>query len=390
MRTKQMTRVAFLQYGDFAETFHRRAEGLAETYRDQWRSDDFIADIAEHGHVTIYCLKGESAEHPLTDRLTVVHLPLAGTDDAGTVARILADRPDILICRTPHRPVLEAARKAGIPTLPIFADLFERGGLRSRLRHFRLARALSGPNVVCVGNHNLNASRSLVRAVGVAPDRVVPWDWSRLPLAETPKVPPSDGLSIFYAGNLSETKGVGDLLHALARLRASGVPATLALAGGGDTEFWKRLADNLRLEAEAVRFLGRISHREVAGHMRSCDVVVVPSRPAYPEGLPNTIYEALAARGPLVMSDHPAFAGRLEPDRQCLVFRAGDPADLAGALQRLATDPALFARLAGSAEAALDDLYFGTEWTELVSLYLSDPQNRTGWVTARSLARLKA
>jgi len=44
--------------------------------------------------------------------------------------------------------------------------------------------------------------------------------------------------------------------------------------------------------------------------MRSADAIVIPSRHEYPEGLPLTIYEALAARTPIVASDHQCFSAR--------------------------------------------------------------------------------
>ena len=50
--------------------------------------------------------------------------------------------------------------------------------------------------------------------------------------------------------------------------------------------------------------------------MSAHDIVIVPSRHDYPEGLPMTIYEALAMRTPLVVSDHPMIkAGLGNPGR---------------------------------------------------------------------------
>jgi hypothetical protein len=46
------------------------------------------------------------------------------------------------------------------------------------------------------------------------------------------------------------------------------------------------------------------------------------------------------------------------------------------------------ARLSAAAPAALERLYIGLEWPDLVTRFLTDPENRTDWVKAHSLAGL--
>jgi glycosyltransferase involved in cell wall biosynthesis len=116
----------------------------------------------------------------------------------------------------------------------------------------------------------------------------------------------------------------------------------------------------------------------------------VPSRHDYAEGLPNTLCEALASRTPVVFSDHPAFASRLQADRDGVIFRAGDPAALAQAVQRLRATPDLQRRLSESAPEALASLRFGMDWGALIRQYLDDPTDKTDWVAQNSLPRLLA
>jgi glycosyltransferase involved in cell wall biosynthesis len=131
-----------------------------------------------------------------------------------------------------------------------------------------------------------------------------------------------------------------------------------------------------------------IPNADVRRRMREHDAVVVPSRHSYAEGLPNTIYEALASRSPLVISDHPAFQGRVMPETECLVYRAADPADLARALALLAAEPAFYRALSENSVQALDGLYVGMEWARLIEAFVEDPENRGGWVQANSLKAL--
>ncbi|WP_339947506.1 glycosyltransferase family 4 protein [uncultured Albimonas sp.] len=301
-------------------------------------------------------------------------------------------KPDAVISRLPHPATLEMARKREIPALPAFVHLFERRFLREWRFRRRLAHAIGGANVPCVANHSLNASRSVVNALGVSAEKVVPWDWSRIPVQAVAKPGPVDPAAptAFYAGALSEEKGVGDCLEAMARLDGtSGPRLTMTFAGPGDLERWRQTADRLGL-ADRAMFLGSVPNDEVRQLMAAADMVVVPSRHAYAEGLPNTIYEGLASRSALLISDHPAFKGRLQPDRDCLEFRSSDPASLAAAVRRLCAEAELYATLSGHAPSALGSLYVGLPWTDLIERFVQDPTGATGWVGRHSLASIEA
>lgn len=138
----------------------------------------------------------------------------------------------------------------------------------------------------------------------------------------------------------------------------------------------------------AASFIGTIPNEEVRRRMQQHDFVIVPSRHSYAEGLPNTICEGLASRSPLIVSDHPAFAGRLKPDRECAAFSASDPEALADCVARLCADQALYAALSANAPEALAGLHVGVEWRELMTMFLRDPRNSSGWVARHSLKAL--
>ena len=54
-----------------------------------------------------------------------------------------------------------------------------------------------------------------------------------------------------------------------------------------------------------LNFLGLVGNNDVFSMMTAADLIVVPSRTAYPEGFPLTMFEAIASRTPIVCSDHP-------------------------------------------------------------------------------------
>jgi glycosyltransferase involved in cell wall biosynthesis len=379
-------RIVFVQTGDFAEAFHRFAAGEPEAYRDQKTSVDFVASLAATHEVTTVCTGDTHSRETLAHNLNTITIPRAEISSGATAAMMRDLAPDRLILRSPFLPIARLAKAQGWPTLPSFADLFQRGGPRSWLRHHRMRSALSGPRIPCVANHSLNASRSVVDVLGLPQTKVVPWDWSKLTPNLNAKTAPADPTAprLFYAGVLSVEKGVGDCLHALRLLHDRGLKATLSLAGKGDLQKWRDEAQTLGL-SDAVTFLGLIANTDVRTRMAEHDMIVVPSRSSYPEGLPNTIYEALASRSALILSDHPAFAGRIAQGVGAAVFRGGDPVSLADEVCALINSPGRYAALSKAAPDTLNALYIGVEWSELIRLFLDDPTDQTGWVAIHAL-----
>lgn len=381
--------LVIFQHGNFPAGWERWVAGGVETYRDQHRTTEFIASLADQMNVSVVASAEKEEEFQLSQSLQA----LCGPRSALTRERVsgIFDevKPEYVVCRYSNLDVFRECRKRNIPCLPSLADIFSNSRVRETIYNFRLRHAFLNEIIPCVSNHSLNASKSLATTLRIPKSKIVPWDWSRVPVNETPKSSASEdgSLKVFYAGKLIEEKGVGDCLGALARLMDSGVSVSMTFVGPGNETEWIARAEALGV-ADRANFLGRISNSEVHQLMRSHDAVIVPSRHAYPEGLPNAIYECLASRTPLIISDHPAFRGRLKPDNQCLVFEAGNVQALAGTLQRLLTDSALYGQLSANSLQGLDGLYIGMEWTRLVTTFLDDPRNRTGWVQTNSLAAL--
>lgn len=381
--------VLFVQTGNFGDAYRRFAEGGAETYRDQRASVDFVAGLAPAAKVTTFALGAETYRDELAANLW----SMGGTRAAMRTDQIsgLFDETGVthLIMRTPHVGFLQEAARRGTFVLPSFADMFAKGGPRTRYGNWTLRRALQKCQTPCFSNHSLSASRSLVEVLGLAPERVVPMDRNKLPLGGEAKTGVADPLApkAFYAGVLSEEKGVGDCFEAIAMLRKDGVTLSMSLAGRGDMAKWQARADMLGI-GEQITFLDTIPNAQVRTEMRAHDFVIVPSRHSYAEGLPNTLCEGLVSRSVVVISDHPAFAKRLQADKDCLIFPAGNAAALAACLQRGISDRDLYARLSQNAPAAHDQLYIGMEWTALVTAFLDDPKDHTGWVAPNSLKTL--
>lgn len=393
--------LAIFQYGDLRAACARFDAGGDETYLDQRRAVAFLRDLARRQPVTVVSVSDDPHDEVIEGDLRSVGAAAREVFSPGFAARQLARlRPDIAIAALPEPDLIGALCRAGLPVFACFADvmrpvrpseLTSRDGLRRLRRNARLRRLLAGPSITAVGNHSLSASRSLHRVLGLDPARIVPWEWSRLEAQPEPKAPRANHgpMRVFFAGTLMRAKGVGDLLEAMAILGRAGKAWQAEIAGNGpDRPALEARARALDLDGR-VTFLGTIPHDEVRARMRAADAVAVPSHHDYAEGLPNVIFEALAARTPLILSDHPAYADRLREGDGALVIPQRDPAALAAALTRLQAQPELAARLSGNAAATLDRLYVGMSWYDALSAFVADPGDRTGWVARNSLARLE-
>jgi glycosyltransferase involved in cell wall biosynthesis len=381
-----MNSILIVQHGHFAQAYRRFADGGPETYRDQRISVDFVAGLAPAARVTTLTLGDQVYREELADNLWAQGIGRRDLTADGITRIIETTAPTHVIMRTPHLEMLRDVQRRGLWLLPVFADIFMPGGLRGWLHHRRLRRTLLAARAPCISNHSLNASRSLVDTVGIPAHRIVPWDWSKVPLAGPPKTGIADPArpTAFFAGNMTEKKGVGDCLEAIAALKAQGLTLTMRFAGKGDLAPWQAQAQALGI-ADQVAFLGMIPNGDVRREMHAAGFVIVPSRHSYAEGLPNTIYEGLASRSVLIISDHPAFAGRLRANEDALIFPAENPQALATCIAQATRDADLYRRISRNSENAHDSLYLGMEWTALVSAFLRDPGNATGWAAEGAL-----
>lgn len=246
------------------------------------------------------------------------------------------------------------AIKQGIQVLPVWAQYFHEGSRDGR--HARkVVRLLTQPAITVCSDHNYPASRS-IQQLGVPASKIVPWDYppeahpSDLPPRDQP--PSIDDLRLVYCGILSDDKGVPDILNAIHRLKKQNIVARCELLGDGvDRPRYETMARDLGVNSQ-VTFVGRVAHDQVSRHMTSAHAVVVSSRPGYPEGLPNVVYEALLTRTPVVCSDHPMLKQALRDGVGCRAYKAGDASSLADALASLVAKPDMYLELSHTTQNA--------------------------------------
>lgn len=302
------------------------------------------------------------------------------------IAMIRDYDPTHLVIHGPMLRLLRASLSQGMPVACMFADSFAMGRLRRALRFFGMVGLLNDPRIALVANHGENAARGLVD-LGVDAGKVMAWDFphARHPGQFSPRLRPGGvPYELLYVGSLEKRKGVGDLIRAMGLLRER-MPLRLNIIGTGRQEAFEAMvaAQNL---GEHVRFLGRMANAEVFARMQQADAVVVPSRHAFPEGLPLTLYEALAARAPVIASDHPMFAGHLRHRETAMVFRSGDAQDLAAQIAALFADDDLYARLSRDGEKAWNHMQVDARWGDILDRWVHGSDEDQAWCRDNSFA----
>lgn len=151
-----------------------------------------------------------------------------------------------------------------------------------------------------------------------------------------PALPSGDYL--FFAGDLSDQKGVDTLLAAYARLDADTRPELLMVG---------RPAMDLSSLPPGARAEEGWDHDRVVSAFAHARSAVLPSK--WPDPCPTTVLEAMALGAPLVTTHMGGIADMVTNEESALVVPPGDVAATTTALTRLSTDPVLAGRLVARA-----------------------------------------
>lgn len=178
-----------------------------------------------------------------------------------------------------------------------------------------------------------------------------PVDAERLAAAAAQAASPfvGPGPHVLAMGRLTHQKGFDLLLDAVARVRASGVPARLTIVGVGELEAELRGKAAALGLADVVTFAGFQEHPE--RYFAHADVFVLSSR--Y-EGMPNVVLEALACGLPIVAFDCPHGVSEIVRDGvNGRLLPAEDVGALATALGDVLRDPDAIRRMRAAAPESI-------------------------------------
>jgi glycosyltransferase involved in cell wall biosynthesis len=154
---------------------------------------------------------------------------------------------------------------------------------------------------------------------------------------------PTPPVRVVYGGRLLWSKGIGELVEAARELKARRVPVEIVLAGDPDIE------NPESIPAAAVQSWvqeGVVAHvpwtDDMASIWRDAHIAVLPS---YREGLPKALLEAAACGRAMIATDVPGCREIARDGENALVVPARDARALAAAIEKLALDAPLRARL---------------------------------------------
>lgn len=372
-------RVVIVQYGDYLEAVQRLDRGERSNYYGQSYTVGFVRRLARDRDIHVVCLNATYQTTEATAGIQCSGLDITGGafTETDIIDKVRALAPTHLVVHAPLAGLIAWATRSNVEVLPFFADSFRAKSPKARLQARLLAGVLSHPKVPFVTNHALAAARDLVR-LGVPAQKVVPWDWPAMVDVESHPVKPApkDGelAHLIYVGQVSQAKGVFDLVRAMAELRQRGRRIRLHLIGSGDIEALMTEAKRLGVLAD-LRWHGRVSHDEVIARLTSSHAAIVPSRHEYPEGKPMTLFEALSTRTPLICSDHPMFELSVEHGETAMVFEAGNAVDLADNVEKALFEPGMYDKLTVGAGEAAKRFFCPVKWHAVLDAWL-DPQRR--------------
>ncbi|HEX5801628.1 MAG TPA: glycosyltransferase family 4 protein [Azospira sp.] len=149
-------------------------------------------------------------------------------------------------------------------------------------------------------------------------------------------------LRLIYVGRLAADKGLHEALAGIARARLRGVAATLVIAGSGpDAGALQALTRELGLDDE-VRFVGPVFNGNKLALYDDADLLILPT---YAEGLPYALLESMAAGVPAITTRVGGIPDVVVDGIHGLFVPVRDEAAICRAIERLAHDRALLARM---------------------------------------------
>lgn len=216
-------------------------------------------------------------------------------------------------------------------------------------------------HVVSLGGRLTTILRRIVpdpdRRIVVLPNGVVP-----------PVGPPLDRecpaghLDALFVGRFATNKGIADLLAAVDLLNARGFGDRLRvrLVGGGPL-YEPLLGANRRANVE---FCGGVDDATLDRLYMEADVFVLPT---LFEGMPTVVLEAMARGLPIIVTDVGA-TRELVDDTNGFIIDKGNPADLAGRLERMVSMSAVERRALG--HASLERVHARFTWPRVAQAHM--------------------
>jgi glycosyltransferase involved in cell wall biosynthesis len=262
-------------------------------------------------------------------------------------ARVSATRPRGIHAYFAHAPAEVAAHASQALGVPYSFTVHARD-VRKVPREALRVRAARAAGVIACNDDVAGELRGVGANVELVPHGV---DLDRF--TPTP-LPPERPLRLLAVGRLVEKKGFAVLLEALPLVNA---PAHLRIVGAGPLQAQLARSIAARGLGDRITLTGSVTHHALPDAYADAHVVVVPSvqdATGDRDGLPNVVLEAMASGRPVVASDLAAIPSAVRDGHTGVLVPPADPVALAHALERLALDAPLRARMGDAGRALVE------------------------------------
>jgi len=291
--------------------------------------------------------------------------------------------------------VLDVARALGVPCVidlhenyPALMQIWHEGShgltrwLTGRYERWRAYEASVLPQADAVIVVADESRLRITEAIGVAPERTFvvmnAEDAARFSEAtQEVELPPSlkERFIISYIGGSGRHRGLDIAISAMAHLGESCPSAALLIVGiRGAARDAATAQIRLHGLARRVHLVGWVDANQVRSYIEASDVCLVPHRknPQTESGAPHKLFQYMLMGKPVIVSDCAPLKRIVEDAGAGLVFRAGNPQDLAEKIKQLYDTPELCASYGERGrEAATGKYAWRHQADTLLQLYAS-------------------
>lgn len=170
-----------------------------------------------------------------------------------------------------------------------------------------------------------------------------------------------------FMARLADQKGLPLLLDALCLLRDRGTLPRFAIVGSGPLQRW--VEERIAAERLGERVQLRPFEPPVEPKLAAFDVYVLPS---FWEALPIGLLEAMAAGLPVISTTVNGIPEAVEHGATGLLVSPDDAAGLARAIERLAADPTLRARMGSAGRRRCEERFTLSQMTDRIEAIYRD------------------
>jgi glycosyltransferase involved in cell wall biosynthesis len=174
-----------------------------------------------------------------------------------------------------------------------------------------------------------------------------------------------DAIVASFVGTIGMAHGLSTVLDAAARLRVE-APGVQVLIVGEGAELPQLRAIVAERQLTNVRFTGLVPRGDIPSILAATDIALVTLKPSdvFKTVLPSKMFEAMAARRPIVLAVDGEARETLERAEAGLAIAPGSVDALVAAIVRLAGDPGLRRRLGEAGGRFVAQEFSRTVWAE--------------------------